>query len=71
MKLITPEILWHGEKLPERVYSVDFQYNSLRLATGGADPDVHVRPFRLYSRTLACRYTRFLACRFFIVTFSQ
>ena len=43
MRLITPEILWHGEKLPERVYSVDFQYQSMRLATGGADPDVHVR----------------------------
>uniref|UniRef100_A0A0G4HZV9 CAF1B/HIR1 beta-propeller domain-containing protein n=1 Tax=Chromera velia CCMP2878 TaxID=1169474 RepID=A0A0G4HZV9_9ALVE len=42
MRVLTPEILYHGEKLPERINSVDIQPGGNRLVTAGADPDIHV-----------------------------
>ena len=41
MKLITPEIVWHGK---EPIFTADFHKNGpkWRLATGGADNDVKV-----------------------------
>lgn len=41
MKLVTPEIVWHGK---EPVFSADFHRKgpNWRLATGGADNDIKV-----------------------------
>ena len=42
MKLVTPEISWHGR---DPIYSVDFQYKDgeiTRLATCGTDSNVIV-----------------------------
>lgn len=46
MRYFTPSIFYHGENLPERVYSIDFEPHGNRFATCGADPDVHVWEFR-------------------------
>ena len=42
MKVVTPEIVWHGK---EPVFSADFHRrgDNWRLATGGADNNVRVR----------------------------
>ncbi|KAL7068553.1 putative chromatin assembly factor 1, subunit B [Cryptosporidium serpentis] len=44
MKVETPQIIWHSKdsKFADRVYSLDFQPGSSRLATAGADEFIHI-----------------------------
>ncbi|KAK6589957.1 hypothetical protein RS030_192823 [Cryptosporidium xiaoi] len=44
MKVETPQIIWHSKdsKFADRVYSLDFQPGTSRLATAGADEFIHI-----------------------------